>query len=350
MPEISGGNTVYRFDRPDGETEYRVFGRLDGGEPAFVPSDAQGRVTEDAVPADSSRDAQIAALGYVPGVPEDAPFYYVAVDGAQSLYELKTPGGDMLYRVYDAERGVFLPADAEGNALRFTPVDPADEEALATMGYALAPQDALPASDTLPEGYTPVEGKPGLYAFETPDGQTHTRAYATTDGETYGFLAVDADGKPLSFAFVDPADDRAAMTATPSDAASLGTQEEPPAIPAIARIDETPLPTERPTAEPTAAPTATPAPTAIPTATPTVAPTPIPTLVPTAQPTAIPTATPTIAPTPIPTATPMPATDAPATAEPSPVQKAPFPWWIILVVLVLVAIGAAVFIGVKKKK
>ena len=46
----------------------------------------------------------------------------------------------------------------------------------------------------------------------------------------------------------------------------------------------------------------------------------------------------------------MPATDSPATAEPSPVQKAPFPWWIILVVLVLFAIGAAVFIGVKKKK
>ena len=333
-----------------------MFGRVDGGEPALVPSDAQGRVAQDAVPVDSTREAQIAELGYLPGIPEEAPAYYKADGEAQDLYELSTPGGETLYRVYDAERGIFLPADADGNAVRFTPVDPAEEAALAAMGYALAPQDAPPATADLPEGYTPVEGKPGLYAFETPDGQTHYRAYATPDGETYGFLPVDEDGKALSFTFVDPADDRAAMTATPSNATPTGEQEEPPAVPAIAMVDETPLPTERPTAAPTAIPTATPtaSPTAIPTATPTAAPTAIPTATPTPAPTAIPTATPTVAPTAIPTATPLAATDAPATAEPSPVpdqtQKASFPWWIVLIVLVLVAIGAVVFIGVKKKK
>ena len=286
------------------------------------------------------------------------PSFYTPVqtDDGRLLYRFDRPDGAPEYRAYGRIKGGapgFIPTDEAGRIEEDAAiVDLKEDEAIAVMGYDLAPADMLPKAEEIPEGYAPIEGRPGLYAFETPDGETHYRAYGTTDGERYGFLPVDEEGKALSSAFADPAADLDAMTATSSEINTSGTDGED-AIPVIARIED---PTVVPTAAPTAIPTATPtvAPTAIPTATPTVAPTAVPTATPTVAPTAIPTATPAAVPTVVPTSTPETAAAQPATAEPT--QAPPeakggdFPWWILLVVLAVLGVGAAVFIGVKKKK
>ncbi len=220
---------VWQFVDVNGETQYRYFGSLNRGEPAFYPSDAQGNVAQGALPVVPASDlVNMPPPQLVPAMPEAVPEWYEAVEGVEGLYTFTDRDGNPIYRMFGAYgRGKpdFYPADAEGNALENTdPVNPAEDFGEYFAGF----EPEQPAD--LPSYYVAVPGQEGLYVFDRRDGGKEYRVYASKDRGEAAFYPADAQGTPLTLEPVDPNDDipllptpYAALIITPGPAVTAGS-------------------------------------------------------------------------------------------------------------------------------
>ncbi len=204
---VEGG--LYAFDGRDGVTRYRSYGRLDGAEPAYYPSDATGTVAPDAAVVSPEDDFTQYIKGFDALTPEALPTFYRVV--REGLYAVDDHDGVAHYRVYgilDGQGPALFPAAEDGTPVEGTvAIDPEADLAAYVAGFrpfAIADADA-------PDYYAKSE-TPGLWLFTDVDGVTQYRAYGSLDGGLPGFYAANADGEVVAGALpVNPADDYAAM-------------------------------------------------------------------------------------------------------------------------------------------
>lgn len=194
---------VYRFTSEDGLPNYRVYGALNRGEPAFYPADETGAVLIDALPADPAADlASLPAPVFTPLAADTPPAFYEPVAGPEGLYQVADREGVPQYRAYgsfDGGAASFYPADETGNPVAHAaPADPAADFAGYVEGFAAMEPETIPAQ------YVPVDGAVGFFTYNAP-GDPLYRVYGSLNRETPQFFLSDAEGSPLSP--IDPAED-----------------------------------------------------------------------------------------------------------------------------------------------
>lgn len=372
---------LWSFKDKDGNTHYRVYGSLNREAPSYYPSDETGTVDHDALPIDPASELALlpSPANFTSATPAEVPAFYTVVEDKDALYAFTDLQRETVYRVfgsYGVQEPAYYEADDQGSPVSAEPIDP-------EVDYADHFGDFTPqVPENVPEYYSEVEGKEGLYSFTDKQYAPTYRIFGlqdsasaddTTNDNLPAFFPADEEGSILSGTPVDPEADKALMlpqssgtvvTPVPSTAAdttplvrsheSATPSPEPtelvtPQISATINPTSSPAasaetvtkaisaatsvatqaPTEAPTPVVTEAPTATPAPvvteapTPAVTEAPTATPTPVVTEAPTVTPTPVVTEAPTEAPTPVvteaPTATPTPVVTEAPTATPTPV-------------------------------
>lgn len=197
---------LYEFTGRDGETRYRVYGRLDGAEPQYYPADAQGEII-DSQPVTPQQDFESYIKGFDGVQPQDVPTYYEpAGDG---LWAVSDADGGKVYRVYgvlDGKAPAYYPADAEGTIVPDAdPVTPqADYEAY-VMGFVVTEPAEVP-------DFYEETGAEGVWFFVNADDETQYRAYGELNRTDAAFYPSDAEGNVAPDALpVQPASDRATL-------------------------------------------------------------------------------------------------------------------------------------------
>ena len=180
-------NGTYSFVTRDGATEYRAYGRMNGGEAAFYPSDENGAVAEDALPTTPEADFDAYQKGFGAAQPQEAPAAYAENGG---VYAFTGRDGVTRYRVYgrkDGEAPAWYECDENGvvadDALPTTPE--ADFDAF-IKGFDASEPAEVPAI------YEQQEN--GVYAVEDRDGGKVYRVYGVKDGKAAAWYPCDENG------------------------------------------------------------------------------------------------------------------------------------------------------------
>ena len=180
-------NGVYSFTTRDGATEYRAYGRMNGGEAAFYPSDENGVVAGDAQPVEPEADFEAYQKGFGAAEPQQEPALY---ENRGGVYAFTGRDGQTQYRVYgrlDGADAAFYPSDENGAVAEGAqPVSPeADFEA-----YVKGFDVAEPAK--VPDIYEKQEN--GVYAVEDREGGKVYRVYGVKDGQAPAWYPCDENG------------------------------------------------------------------------------------------------------------------------------------------------------------
>ena len=300
------GKAMYTLPDSEGSALYRVYGSLDGGSPAYYPTDENGVLLGEE-PVDPATDFSAYVAGFVPAIPSEVPEFYRAV--SDDIWAILNDSGVTLYRVYgsiDRTPAAFYKSDAQGAppAEYVEPVNIQQDSEINVDGFISMkpPTVIIPDYYALTENESAEDGT-NVWVFRDGTGVVHYRAYGVLGSDGPDFYECDESGNVLA-------------TATPVDKAidliSLATPTPAPT--------PTPVPTPTPIPTPTPSPIPTPSPTPIPTPTPTPIPTPSPTPTPTPTPTPspTPTAAPSLEPTPTATLSPTLASTAAAVSTPTP--------------------------------
>ena len=180
-------NGVYSFVTRDGQTEYRAYGRVNGGEPAFYPADETGAVAEDAQPVTPEEDFETYQKGFGHAEKQDSAALYDYADG---VYSFTGRDGETRHRVYgrlDGAEPAFYPADETGAiAEGAQPVTPEEDFEAYVKGYDVR----QPAE--IPEIYQAQEN--GVYAVEDREGNKLYRTYGVKDGQAPAWYPCDENG------------------------------------------------------------------------------------------------------------------------------------------------------------
>ena len=179
---------VYAFTGRDGLPQYRVYGRLNGAEPAYYPSTEDGVIVSE-TPVNPQADFDAYIKGFDAAEPAVIPKYYHQADNG--LYYVLERDGTPQYRVFgvlDGQAPAFYPADAYGNRLEGAPpVFPEDDFNAYIAGF----EPARPGE--VPQFYNET-GVPGVWAFQDVNGTTHYRAYGSLNRGEPAFYPSDAEG------------------------------------------------------------------------------------------------------------------------------------------------------------
>lgn len=200
-------NGLYSFTGRDGETRYRAFGRLDGAEPDYYASDAEGAVSSGTEAVDPQIDFETYIKGFDATEPDEIPSHYRIV--REQLYAVDDREGSPVHRVYGVKDGAapaFYPADADGViAEDAVPVDPSDDFEQYVAGFVPeAPGD-------VPFYYDETE-VPGVWTFTDKQGDAHYRAYGSLNRGEAAYYPSDASGEVARDALpVQPASDLTLM-------------------------------------------------------------------------------------------------------------------------------------------
>ncbi len=200
------GDAAFTIDDRDDSTLGRVYGRLDGAEPAYYAADPATGAVLDAKPIDPAADYEKYIAGFEPTEGADAPLYYQE-SGVPSVWMFTDTDGNTQYRIVGSlNRGeeAFYPCDAEGNVARDAlPVLP-ESDLLIMPPPSLVPR----TPDAAPSYYQKVEGKEGLYTLLDREGKPLYRVYGAYGRGAPQFYPADADGNAVQDApAVDPAQD-----------------------------------------------------------------------------------------------------------------------------------------------
>lgn len=201
------GEGLYAFTGRDGQTYYRTYGRLDGADPAFYPTDAAGAVLEGAQPVAPEADFENYIKGFdIIGVVEPPSYYRVISDG---FFALDDREGDPVYRVYGTLDGMapaYYPADASGNRIEgAAAVLPEEDFEAFVKGFV--PEEMPDA----PLFYDETD-VPSVWSFIDLSGQTQYRAFGSLNRTEPAFYPSDAAGAVDSGALpINPASDLANM-------------------------------------------------------------------------------------------------------------------------------------------
>lgn len=203
-------NGLYSFKGRDGETRYRAYGRLNGAEPAFYPSDENGAVDMDEKPVTPEKDFDTFIKGFDSVEPKkELPDYYTVVQ--DGLYAVEDREGNLVYRVFGIKDGgepAFYPADEEGNL-----IDEENAEPVATdddFEQFIAGFETTKPAD-VPDYYEATE-TPGVWTFEDKDGAKHFRVFGKLHRGESAFYPADETGVVADDALpVEPAADLATM-------------------------------------------------------------------------------------------------------------------------------------------
>jgi len=188
VPHYRQSGNVYSFVGRDGVTQHRVYGRLNGADPAFYPSTENGEVRSHA-PVDPNADFDAYIKGFDAAEPAAIPSYYRQAD--DGLFYVLDRDGAPRYRVFgvlDGEAPEFYPADANGNRQEGAPpVFPEDDFSEFIAGFE--PETPV----TLPQFYTETD-VPGVWSFQDIDGRWHYRAFGGLNRGDPAFYVSDAQG------------------------------------------------------------------------------------------------------------------------------------------------------------
>jgi hypothetical protein len=213
--ELTEQEHLFSFIDLSGAVQYRAYGSLNRGEPAYYPADAQGQVAVDALPVEPAADLMsMPAPAFRAQVPpaELLPAFYAPVSEITGLYTLDDREGNPLYRIYGGygrQTPAFYPATAQGEPIAdATPVTGADDYTAYVEGFA----PAVPA--VVPSYYQEVDAQAGLYAFDGRNWETLYRVYGAVDRGEPAFYPSDAAGVPTALVPVNP-DDEIALLPTP---------------------------------------------------------------------------------------------------------------------------------------
>jgi hypothetical protein len=222
---------LYALTTRDGQTIYRVYGRLDGAEPAFYASDDQGNLLDPA-PVDPDADFIAYIKGFTPATPDAIPAFYEKVGDA--LYALTDREGNPVYRAYGVKDGAapaWYAADAAGQVAEdAAPIaEAADFEAYIAGFEPIAMADA-------PYYYELTE-QDSLFSFVDLSGAVQYRAYGSLNRGEAAYYPADANGAVAPDALpVQPAADLMSMPA-PTFRAQAAPAELLPAF--YAPVEET---------------------------------------------------------------------------------------------------------------
>ena len=214
---------VYSFTGRDGETRYRVYGRLDGAEPAFYPADETGAIAEDAQPVTPEEDFEAYVKGYDAKQPAEIPEIYQAQENG--VYAVEDREGNKVYRTYgvkDGQAPAWYPCDENGAVADDAQPVTADED------YAAFYKGFEPArADDAPTYYFSTK-TPSVFMFKDKDGNTQYRVYGSKDRGENAWYPCDETGAVAEDALpVQPASD------LPNIAAPQFSAAQPQDVPAF---------------------------------------------------------------------------------------------------------------------
>jgi hypothetical protein len=199
---------LYAFTARDEQVLYRVFGRLDGAEPAYYAADAQGNLTDNS-PVDPEADFIDYIKGFTPKAPDALPAFYEKL--GDDLYAIADREGNPVYRAYGVKDGAapaWYPANAAAQVVEdATPIaEDADFEAYIKGFVPVGMPDA--------PYYYELTDKDYLFSFIDLSGATQYRAYGSLNREAAAYYPADAQGAVAPDALpVQPAADLLGMPA-----------------------------------------------------------------------------------------------------------------------------------------
>ena len=194
---------VYSFTGRDGETRYRVYGRLDGAQPAFYPADETGAIAEGAQPVTPEEDFEAYVKGYDAQQPADVPEIYQAQENG--VYAVEDREGNKLYRTYgvkDGQAPAWYPCDETGAVAEDAqPVTAQEDYTAFYKGFEPARADNAPT-------YYFSTKTPSVFMFKDKDGNTQYRVYGSKDRGENAWYPCDETGAVAEDALpVEPASD-----------------------------------------------------------------------------------------------------------------------------------------------
>lgn len=191
------GDGQYAIVDRYGQAHHRVYGVLDGAEPAFYPANALGEIMADEDPIVPDEDYDDLIAGFISTkITESIPAFYRNTD-VPGVYTFTDKSGTVRYRTFGQLDGgalAFYPCDEQGDVARGAlPIDPAsDLTALPSPAFvAKAPSDP-------PTFYEAMQGREGLFAFVGRDGQEELRVYGGFGADMPHYYAADASGRPIA--------------------------------------------------------------------------------------------------------------------------------------------------------
>jgi len=204
------GDHLYAFEARDGEPHYRVFGRLDGAEPAYYEATPEGEPVAGAAPIVPERDFEEYIKGFTPTDPQDPPAFYERL--GTGFFAVTDRQGEKVYRAYgvkDGQAPAFYGADEEGGVAEDAARVPVSDD----FEQYIAGFDPI-ATDLadVPLYYHPTDS-PDVWMFTDVSGSTHYRAFGVLNrGQEAFYYPCDEDGNVAVDALpVRPAADLAIM-------------------------------------------------------------------------------------------------------------------------------------------
>ncbi|MCL1965340.1 MAG: hypothetical protein FWF69_09855, partial [Firmicutes bacterium] len=204
----TAGDALYAFEGRDGETRYRVFGRLDGAEPAYYEAAAEGTPVKGAAPINPDDDFERYIKGFTAMEPKDPPAYYEAVGGG--LFAVTDRVGQKVYRSYGVKDGcepAYYSADERGSVAEdAAPVSLADDFERYIAGFEPIARD----EKDVPLYYYPTDNA-DVWTFMDINGKAHFRVYGVLNrGKEAYYYPCDEEGNVNTNALpVRPASDLA---------------------------------------------------------------------------------------------------------------------------------------------
>ncbi|MDR1569757.1 MAG: hypothetical protein LBS72_04630 [Oscillospiraceae bacterium] len=220
-PEVSvyadrSSVSLFSFVDRDGRTLYRNYGSLNGGAPAYYPSDESGNVAPDARSVLPEQDYELYIEGFGFAVPTQSPpsFYepQVCADGTPywTVYDVDGAPHDRVYGRLNGRGPFYYPADIifEGDdrskgalyaavANGAEPINPENDYSAYIKGFQ-------PLQYTLTEYdfYDSIEDSNGtLWRFLDSSGAWEYRAYGSMNRTEPAFYPSDESGYVLDTAF-----------------------------------------------------------------------------------------------------------------------------------------------------
>ena len=200
-------NGVYSFTTRDGQTQYRVYGRLDGADAAFYPSDENGAVAEGAQPVSPEADFEAYVKGFDVAEPAKVPDIYEKQENG--VYAVEDREGGKFYRVYgvkDGQAPAWYPCDENGVVADDAQAVTAEEDFAAYYeGFEPARADGAPR-------YYSSTKTPSVFMFTDSEGKTQYRIYGSKDRGEPAWYPCDERGNVEPNALpVQPASDLATI-------------------------------------------------------------------------------------------------------------------------------------------
>ena len=224
---------LYAFTGRDGETRYRVFGRLDGAEPSYYETTPEGEITKN-TPVKPDEDFASFIKGFDATQPEDLPTYYQIA--TENVYAVVDRQGEPVYRAYGVKDGAepaFYPANMEG-VVPDSAVAIDMEEDFITYVAGFEPVSLEKAEIPV---YYEGTNTPGVWTFIDVSGNEHFRAYGNLNREGLAFYPADQEGNVAIDALqVLPASDLAIIPA-PEFVQAVPAEDEVPEFYSLVRED-----------------------------------------------------------------------------------------------------------------